>query len=483
MSSTVSEIRLSIVLLAPELKVAGSKEPSAPLAQRDGLRICSPSYSELVPQQNPPFHIADATYVESQYSSSDTSPMNFEGASPASSASSLSIDSDYQRDRSPGVGKRDPSWVARPRNCFMIFRCQYSREHCREGKRVRRPPGSKPEKSLSKRAAEAWHLLSAEEKERFQALAHQEASEHARLHPGYRFRPLRKGSGKIRNSPSLSVPMIGAQRQFPPQVKKEDVKAVITSQDSVPLQNESATTKASRRRSSSVPISAEQPVISDKQNVRTLHRRSRSIAEGWASLSIPESPPSYLEHAGPWTQMASFSIPDPSEPHAMETVDNNAGLNSHNSVYNPSPISAGSSTLLNWNGEYVDNAINTTFCEASSPLHVPTSTGIDSGAPLMHFPDFSQSMEPGLEHLLYQSPTYLWAHDLPRYPISAGDMTASHVMGESAMQIYDSGGCTDLSINYAHSHSDALGILSHASDDLSSVSTSGVNVLDYYAQF
>ncbi|TFK34919.1 hypothetical protein BDQ12DRAFT_575573, partial [Crucibulum laeve] len=77
----------------------------------------------------------------------------------------------------------------RPRNAFLIFRCQYSRENCKPGRRVRRPPGSQPEKTLSKRAAEAWHQLPAEEKERYKVLAEEEGKEHARLHPDYRFRP------------------------------------------------------------------------------------------------------------------------------------------------------------------------------------------------------------------------------------------------------------------------------------------------------
>ncbi|TFK61489.1 hypothetical protein BDN72DRAFT_741327, partial [Pluteus cervinus] len=83
----------------------------------------------------------------------------------------------------------DPAWVARPRNPFIIFRCQYSQKHSKEGKRVRRPPGAPPEKSLSKRAAEAWHTMSREEKEHFKELANMERDEHARLHPLYRFRP------------------------------------------------------------------------------------------------------------------------------------------------------------------------------------------------------------------------------------------------------------------------------------------------------
>lgn len=86
----------------------------------------------------------------------------------------------------------DPSWVARPRNAFIIFRCEYARRHSKLGRGVKRGTGPASEKSLSKRAGEAWHQLPREEKKRFKTLADQERSEHARLHPDYRFRPAKR---------------------------------------------------------------------------------------------------------------------------------------------------------------------------------------------------------------------------------------------------------------------------------------------------
>ncbi|KAF8655834.1 hypothetical protein AX16_002918 [Volvariella volvacea WC 439] len=96
----------------------------------------------------------------------------------------------------------DPAWVARPRNPFIIFRCEYSQTHCREGKRIRRPPGAPPEKSLSKRAAEAWYVLPEEEKMKYKELADIEREEHAKMYPQYRFRPAKRGM-KTRRATAL----------------------------------------------------------------------------------------------------------------------------------------------------------------------------------------------------------------------------------------------------------------------------------------
>ncbi|THU92137.1 hypothetical protein K435DRAFT_612747, partial [Dendrothele bispora CBS 962.96] len=75
----------------------------------------------------------------------------------------------------------------RPRNAFIIYRCLYTREHSRDGPKGRNQPHT--DKSLSKRAAEAWHRLSVEQKMEFKRLAEVEKFEHAKAHPNYRFKP------------------------------------------------------------------------------------------------------------------------------------------------------------------------------------------------------------------------------------------------------------------------------------------------------
>ncbi|TFY73815.1 hypothetical protein EWM64_g10197, partial [Hericium alpestre] len=86
---------------------------------------------------------------------------------------------------------RDPTWVPRPRNAFIIFRCDYVREHARDaqGQTVHAIPS---DKTLSKRAAEAWKKMAEEEKAIFHARAEAEKDEHARQNPHYRFKPMRR---------------------------------------------------------------------------------------------------------------------------------------------------------------------------------------------------------------------------------------------------------------------------------------------------
>lgn len=50
---------------------------------------------------------------------------------------------------------RDPDWVPRPRNAFIIFRCEYSRKHARDPSDPS-DRSSRCDKTLSKRAGEEW---------------------------------------------------------------------------------------------------------------------------------------------------------------------------------------------------------------------------------------------------------------------------------------------------------------------------------------
>ena len=100
---------------------------------------------------------------------------------------------------------RDPSWIPRPRNAFIIFRCEYSREHAQGSQESQNDhdhdSNNASVKTLSKRAAEAWKQLSPSEKDRYKVLADREREEHARLYPHYRFRPMkRQVSGTSKSS-------------------------------------------------------------------------------------------------------------------------------------------------------------------------------------------------------------------------------------------------------------------------------------------
>ncbi|KAJ8482591.1 hypothetical protein ONZ45_g14888 [Pleurotus djamor] len=89
---------------------------------------------------------------------------------------------------SPNLATRSgsPEHIRRPRNSFIIFRCQFAREHSKSKSEDAADMAS--EKSMSARASEAWHQLSAEEKKVYDDLALLEKAEHARKNPDYRYR-------------------------------------------------------------------------------------------------------------------------------------------------------------------------------------------------------------------------------------------------------------------------------------------------------
>ncbi|KAH6919175.1 hypothetical protein BKA70DRAFT_1459205 [Coprinopsis sp. MPI-PUGE-AT-0042] len=139
-------------------------------------------------------------YEDGLHHSSDSFP-SFQPSSPASSHSAYS---EHERSPEP-VGKRgDPNWVARPRNEFILFRCDYVRRHTKEGtsKRTRRQPGQESEKTLSKLAAEAWRALTPEERLHWREQANIERSDHAKKYPDYRYRPKKSTASRKRQSRS-----------------------------------------------------------------------------------------------------------------------------------------------------------------------------------------------------------------------------------------------------------------------------------------
>lgn len=127
----------------------------------------------------------------------------FPTAEPSSPASSTSGLSDSQTEhRSESLRKGDPGWVARPRNEFILFRCDYVRKHTKDGgnKRNRRHPGQEAEKTLSKLAAEAWRALPQEERLYWREQANLERDDHARKYPDYRYRPKKCATARKRTS-------------------------------------------------------------------------------------------------------------------------------------------------------------------------------------------------------------------------------------------------------------------------------------------
>ena len=155
--------------------------------------------------------------------------------------------------------------VPRPRNAFIIFRCQtISKLHSRDNVGIDRPPT--PEKTLSKRAGVAWRQLSAAEKQVFKDLAEKERLEHQEKYPGYRYQPNRSKSSKPRTSG--------------PPSRREQVESLVlrtaslsgTSSES----GDSACHSPASERSSS-PDLLPVPALSEDYTPSLSHRRSMSL--------------------------------------------------------------------------------------------------------------------------------------------------------------------------------------------------------------
>lgn len=87
---------------------------------------------------------------------------------------------------------KDPEHVPRPRNAFIIFRCDFTQKYLANGGSERASDIEKV--SLSKRAGEAWKNETPETKRYYKKLADDERARHRIDHPDYRFRPRRQKS-------------------------------------------------------------------------------------------------------------------------------------------------------------------------------------------------------------------------------------------------------------------------------------------------
>lgn len=294
--------------------------------------------------QNPPFHISDTNNttmrtLRSRYSRSFSSKMDV--MSPTSSTSALSSRGESPSKHQEKGKNGDPTWVARPRNEFILFRCEYVKTHSREGKRVRRPPGAEAEKTLSKQAAEAWHQLSHEERMYWRDRASGERTEHARRYPDYRYRPKKSATGRKRNTRSSPAKVPSGKSAS---TTATAVVAVTVNMGAGGMQQTHSETSqdSSRpgsglqtacRRPTSVPLLLEHQTSVDSNeqiNVAT-HGRMNGIAPSYSTTSISESLPSRLYHSA---SIDSFTTSDYSS--ALPSITNS--------------VSASSSSLLNWNG-------------------------------------------------------------------------------------------------------------------------------------
>ncbi|KAF9239160.1 hypothetical protein BU15DRAFT_74853 [Melanogaster broomeanus] len=322
-----------------------------------------------------------------------------------------SSDRRAQRNRS-----RDPSWVPRPRNAFIIFRCEYSREHMQaaQGQDEDHIPPTLTAKTLSKRAAETWKQLPVSEKNRYKVLADREREEHARLYPNYRFRPMRRrGSGTqklfyehlqgstgsvdtIIHFPSVLASAAQddrdeARRNSPPRLKSQ--------------QGTQSSEFLSQRRSSSVPAAHPLPI----PPVVPSHHRERgpnSVIERAKFVAPP-----WHVTATPLLEMSSYTIRSQGDLSDSPKVEHSYSISPYSSspefgfqyhsssedyeksVHLPSPLSTVTSSLLGWNGEFGPPSPSASVYTASSQGDIPSSLRSISPHPAFTYVGASQSKE------------------------------------------------------------------------------------------
>ncbi|KAK7037562.1 slightly ste11-like protein [Paramarasmius palmivorus] len=244
------------------------------------------------------------------------------------SESSTSSSSCFRQDmqpvsEAPNPRKGSPGWIPRPRNPFIIFRCDYVRKHS----------GSKAsDKSLSKRAAEAWRCLPAKDKEYYLRLADDAKVAHERMYPDYVYKPRKRvASGPVgcKSSSRKHHPYPTGQR------------SCAKSQQPVSLKNDGA--DSSRRRSTSLPLKTPSiPFLVRPEPPTHAARRAMSVEKSTTQAQNSPVDTSIDGTEGTVTAVADMVIPEPSEGDGVG--------------YGTSPLDAVSSSLTSWDGVYYQSS-------------------------------------------------------------------------------------------------------------------------------
>ena len=318
-------------------------------------------------------------------------------------------------DRSPSpdlepARKGDPDWVARPRNSFIIFRCEFARQHAGVGHKGKRYADDIPEKSLSKRASEAWKALPHSEKLRFQVMADLEKKQHAKDNPNYRFKPVRRPSSSRRSRRSSSSNSASAgprlRRTLIARRQKSgrdsstpspsEYSATPTS-STFALPDTAATSasnldfglsddllkalKAAHRRSTSAPrLSNGSVPLSYEPASRMEFRRSKSITEGWqipqqwpydVAVSLTHNPTCFTTDSSTQSYLTTGNPQDFVPPDYVVTPPS-PRTNLDFPALQVSPFTAVASSLTNWNG---GNPPSSSQTDSQSPWPDSYSTG------------------------------------------------------------------------------------------------------------
>lgn len=190
-----------------------------------------------------------------------------------SEMSSTTLPSHTEKDnlhRRPRKG--DPDYVPRPQNSFFVFHREWVRKNARGSIRGKY---SSTVKRLSRRAGDAWKALSQRERDVYKERAEVEKSEHAQIHPDYRYRPVRKNK-KHKPVSSMTEPPAPSHLAVP---------------DSPPTTGSEEMLGAFKSRSSAVPeyVSAVPPSFLTEQEQTLEVFGSRSQTSGYQSLPFLSS--------------------------------------------------------------------------------------------------------------------------------------------------------------------------------------------------
>ncbi|KAJ8091774.1 hypothetical protein PM082_021009 [Marasmius tenuissimus] len=369
--------------------------------------------------------------------------------------------------------KRQANWVPRPQNCFFIFRQDFIKKHSRGGTEACPPSPKTAEKSLSKRAGEAWRQLDPSEKAEYERRADEEKVEHQKNHPDYRYRPTRnekKRKGRIPNGRLVKGPLSPApsssSSRAPKRLKlcKAESELSFTDNHNSPFgylqpfpSAHAEPVLESRRRSVSVPPFPfqryQQPSIALGGVPHGLRR-----AASYSELQEVVSGPNHSQSMGPEELGFSEQIFNSSRYDArpMSGLHYSYPKPSHPEfAYNVPPLAAVSSALADWDGsEYRQDAhisvphplpppllshnswsSDSFLCHASphssnqSQIHSPAAQAPVSIQPEMNF--IPEDHHPSITH---EFPHYGSVHDTP-----LGEYSLEAVARTSALERFEMG--------------------------------------------
>ncbi|KAF9267151.1 hypothetical protein L218DRAFT_721462, partial [Marasmius fiardii PR-910] len=374
--------------------------------------------------------------------------------SPASATSTIVPESSGSQ--TPRRG--DPDWVARPRNCFFIFRCDYIKHHSRGGRGASSPGSS--ELGLSKRAGQAWRCLSPKVKAEYERKADEERIQHARDHPNYRYRPTRSDLSRRRHdkphtrragnrAPSSISPsttssrrhvegpvMMRAQTDSPSSPPAYDSSSPFGSLQPPGIHPEELI--ASRRRSLSVPPLFNPYHYPHPHFGGMPHELRRTTSNQETNLPMAGQ----TSHMSP-TVSQEFMYPEVSTPrgHGSEPIPGHQSPYQHPGdpgfVYHATPLTAVSSSLANWNSisyhqSYTPPLSMPLLSQSwSADSFLSTTSSPDGSSSQIHSPTFANTSvvnpEHGIEYMPDERPAI--THEFPHFG-SSEHSTHDTPMGE-----------------------------------------------------